>query len=262
MCVAHRALRERARRGVAPRLLRLSRMRAICHLTGTLVLAACASDVPDAVDEDDAKNVAMSIASTLRPVAGGGELGAMLDAAALVRGERPAGLEIVDSTATGQRGGFSYRLTTACRDEHNRAIACSVRTDNADVDATWSAVLATNAYVMVSSREGTWVINDITPERMRFDGEGHLEYASRVVATDEGHAMSYDASYRNVVLVRGERWPRGGLVRYELVLDHAHERALTVRAETQFHASGRATIVLEDHAFELDLSTGVVRTAQ
>lgn len=227
-----------------------------------LVLASCASDGPLALDADDAKNVAMSIASTLRPVAGGGELGAMLDASALVRGERPAGLDISDSTATGQRGGFTYRLETACRDKHDRAIACSAHTAHADVDATWSAVLATSAYVMVSSREGTWRFDDITPARMHLDGEGHLEYASRVVATEEGHAMSYDASYHDVVLVRGERWPRGGLVRYELVIDRAAERALTSRAEARFHASGRATIVLQDHAFELDLSSGIVRSAQ
>ena len=41
---------------------------------------------------------------------------------------------------------------------------------------------------------------------MRLDGDGHFEYASRVTATDEGHAVSYDASYRSVLLVRGERW--------------------------------------------------------
>jgi hypothetical protein len=104
-------------------------------------------------------------------------------------------------------------------------------------------------------------VNDITAERLRLDGESHFEYASRVVATDESHTLSYDASYRNIVLVRGERWPRGGLVRYELDVDVDGENAMTIRAETQFHASGRATIVLPDHVFDLDLETGVLRAA-
>ena len=230
------------------------------------LLASCASDSDElGTDPETAKQIAMSIASTLRPVAGGGELGAMLDAAALVRGELPAGLERdveEDSTVRGQRAGFSFRYEVECRNDHNVGRACDLRTENADVDATWSAVLANSAFVMVSTREGAWVLNDITAERMRLDGESHFEYASRVVATDEGHTLSYDASYRNVVLMRGERWPRGGLVRYELAVDDASEGAMTTRAEAQFHASGRATIVLPDHAFDLDLSTGVVRDAQ
>jgi hypothetical protein len=230
--------------------------------TAIFILITACADSAETLDDHDAKNVAMSIASTLRPIAGGGELGAMLDAERLVRGELPAGLEVRDGTVFGQQGGFTYRYEMWCRDDHNRAIACGAPTENADVDATWSAVLANDAYVMVSSREGAWQLNDITALRMRLDGEGHFEYASRVVATGEGHAMSYDASYRNVVVVRGERWPRGGLVRYALVVDGGEQRALSVRAETQFHASGRATIVLPDHVFELDLSTGVVRAAQ
>ena len=227
-----------------------------------VVLASCATDSTESLDDTDAKNVAMSIASTLRPIAGGGELGAMLAASALVRGELPADHEIKDGTVFGQRGGFTYRYETACRDDHNLAIACGPTTDNADVDATWSSVLANNAFVSVASREGAWIFNDITAERMRLDGDGHFEYASRVTATDEGHMMSYDASYRGVVLVRGERWPRGGLVRYELHVDATDAHGVTIRAETQFHASGRATIVLPDHAFDLDLATGVLRDAQ
>jgi hypothetical protein len=244
---------------VALCLLRCARMHRAAIL---VVLASCASESTDQLDDDDAKNVAMSIASTLRPIAGGGELGAMLAAAGLVRGELPAGHEDRDGTVFGQRGGFTYRYETACRDDHNRTVTCGSRTENADVDATWSSVLATDAYVSVASREGTWLINDITPERMRLDGDSHFEYASRVTATNVGHTVSYDASYRNVLLVRGERWPRGGLVRYELSVDATYEHAVTIRAETQFHASGRATIVLPDHAFELDLSTGVLRAAQ
>ena len=228
------------------------------------LLASCASDDSNQpLDDMEAKQVAMSIASTLRPIAGGGELGAMLDASALVRGEMPADLAPDDDgTVRGQRAGFSFRYELACRDDHNVPRACDGRTDNADVDATWSAVLASSAYVMVSTREGGFVLNDITAERLRLDGESHFEYASRVVATDEAHTLSYDASYRNVVIVHGERWPRGGLVRYELAVDDATERAMTIRAEAQFHASGRATIVLPDHAFDLDLSTGVLRAAQ
>ncbi|MBA3500328.1 MAG: hypothetical protein M4D80_35695 [Myxococcota bacterium] len=227
-----------------------------------VVLASCASESTEQLDDHDAKNVAMSIASTLRPLSGGGELGAMLDVASLVRGEMPAGHEDRDGTVFGQRGGFTYRYETACRDGHNGAVSCGSRTENADVDATWSSVLATNAFVSVASREGTWIINDITSERMRLDGDGHFEYASRATETNEGHAMSYDASYRNMLLVRGERWPRGGLVRYELALDATNEHAVTIRAEAQFHASGRATIVLPDHAFDLDLSTGMLKDAQ
>jgi hypothetical protein len=226
----------------------------------TLLLAACASDGSDQpLADDEAKQVAMSIASTLRPVAGGGELGALLDAVALVRGDMPADLVREDDrTVRGQRAGFSFRYEVACRDDHNVDETCDRFSDNADVDASWSAVLANQAYVMVSTREGVWMVNDIASGRIRIDGDGHFEYASRVVATDEAHAFSYDASYRNIVLFPNERWPRGGLVRYELVVDDAGRRTDLIRAEAQFAASGHVTIVLPDHAFDLDLSTGIV----
>jgi hypothetical protein len=145
---------------------------------------------------------------------------------------------------------------------HNVVQACGRFTDNADVDASWSAILASQAYVMVSTREGAWIVNDITSDRIRIDGDGHFEYASRVVATGEAHAFSYDASYRNMILFPGERWPRGGLVRYELVIADAGQRTDVIRAEARFAASGHVTIVLPDHAFDLDLATGVLGAAE
>lgn len=204
--------------------------------------------------DDDAHGVAMSIASTLRPAAGGGELGAMLDVAALVRGAMPAGFREDGGTVRGQHAGFAFDYRLACRDDHNRAIACGQRSDNADVDVTWSGVLASDALVMVTSREGAWILNDITPERLRLDGDSHFEYA--MASEREHHALSYDASYRNVVLVRDERWPRGGLVRYAIEISRARHEHVTIDVEARFHASGRATIVLPDHEYELDLTTG------
>lgn len=224
------------------------------------LLSACASAEPDApLAEDRAAQIATSIASTLRPAAGGGELDALLDAASLVRGELRADLEREgERTVRGQRAGYEFFYTLACRDDHNVARACDAVTDNADVDAAWSGVVSNAAGAMLSSRAGSWVVNDITSERLRIDGESHLE-STAVTEADEHLALSYDASYRNVVLMPGEDWPRTGLVRYELVVG---ERTDLVRAEAQFAASGVATIALPDHAFELDLATGAVRPAQ
>ena len=202
-----------------------------------LLFAACTTaDVPLA--DDEAEHVATAIASTLAR-----ELAAMRDASRLVRGEQPAPTDVV------------FRVT--CRDDQNHAIACGARTANADAEVTWAALLATSSLVTVASREGSWILNDITAERLRLDGDSHFEYAS-----DTRHALAYDASYRNIVVVRDERWPRGGLVRYEIELTHPPKNAHAVTAEARFHAGGRATIVLPDHEYELDLTTGSFLHAQ
>ena len=202
-----------------------------------LLFAACTTtDAP--LNDDDAKHVASAIASTLP-----NELAAMRDASLLVRGEQPA------------RSDVAYRVT--CRDAHNRGIACGAGTANADVDVAWAALLATSGLVSVASRESTWILNDITLERLRLDGDSHFEYAS-----DTRHALAYDASYRNVVIVRDERWPRGGLVRHEIEWTHPPKNAHVVAVETRLRAGGRATIVLPDHVYELDLTTGAFLHAQ
>jgi hypothetical protein len=235
---------------VALRLLHVFRMQR--SALASLLLAACASagssDQPLA--EAEANQLATSIASTLRAPSGTGELAALLDAAALVRGDLPADLVREDDrTVRGQRAGFSFRYEVACRDDHNLPRPCARGSDNADIDASWSAVLATQASVMVATREGTFVANDIASERIRIDGDAHVEYASRIIATDEAHAFSYDASYQNIIVFPGEQWPRGGLVRYELD---------NIRAQARFAADGHVTITLADHAFDLDLATGIV----
>ena len=221
-----------------------------------LFLAACATtDGTDGpLPDDEADNVATAIASTLRPLAGGGELGAMQDAAALVRGQMPAGFQEDDGTVRGQHAGFAFAYRLACRDDHNQAVSCDARTANADIDVSWSGVLESAALVSVASREGAWILNDITEDRLRLDGDSHFEYAS--AHGGDRHELAYDASYRNVVLVRDERWPRGGLVRYEITTSSARQIAHALTVDARFHASGRATIVLPDHEYELDLTTG------
>lgn len=217
-------------------------------LLASLLLTACASSTEPPIARDDAA-VARVIASTIRPVGGGGELDALLDAAALVRGDTPSDLVREDDrTVRGQRAGFSFAYAVACRDDHNVAQACARSADNADVDASWTAVVASDDGVVVSSRAGTWVVNNIASDRIRIDGDGHFE-----TVTDEAQTLSYDASYRNMIVFPMEPWPRGGLVRYE-VLDE--QRTDTLRAEAQFAASGHVTIVLADHAYDLDLATG------
>jgi hypothetical protein len=232
----------------------MARMRAaIC-----LLLASCATDSTRLSDED-ATNVAMSIASSLQPVAGGGELGAMRDIDDLVRGQLPAGFVVEESAVRGQHGGLTYGYRFACRDAHNRAVECDVRTENADVDASWSGVIATAVSMTVASREGSWILNDITKTKLRLDGEAHFEYASTV--GDNAFALSYDASYRNVQIARGEAAPRTGLVRYALTsarTQHGERHEFLVDADVRFHAGGRATIVLPDHAFDVDLTRGTV----
>lgn len=223
-----------------------------------LALSACASDSTPLSDED-ATNVAMAIASTLQPVAGGGEIGAMHDVDELVRGQMPAGFVAEASAVRGQHGGLTYGYRFACRDEHNRAIECGVRSENADVDAAWSGVIATAVSTTVASREGSWILNDITNKKLRLDGEAHFEYANRT--GEYAFELVYDASYRNVQIVRDEATPRTGLVRYALTsarTQHGERHEFLVDADVRFHAGGRATIVLPDHEVEIDLTRGTV----
>lgn len=183
----------------------------------------------------------------------------MRDVDDLVRGQMPAGFTADDGVVRGQHGGLTYGYRFACRDAHNRAIACDARTENADVDAAWAGVIATTVSMTVASREGSWILNDITNKKLRLDGEAHFEYANRT--GESAFELAYDASYRNLQLYRDEPTPRTGLVRYALTSARTRDgerHEFLVDADVRFHAGGRATIVLPDHAFEVDLTRGTV----
>ena len=212
-----------------------------------VLLAACGTE---SIEEDNADTAAMTIASTLQR-----EVDAMRDAEQIVRGEMPAGFEADDGGVRGVRGGYDFRYTPACRDDMNRARTCDPSTDNASMDVMWSGWTATDIGVSVTSRDGAWDFVDFTDAKLRIDGASHLEYASEL--DDVRHDVSYDASYRRSVWFRGERWPRGGEIRYALGVERVRDgerRAFETRAIARFAASGIATISIGEREYTLSVT--------
>ncbi|MDQ3369376.1 MAG: hypothetical protein M3680_28455 [Myxococcota bacterium] len=243
--------------------------------TVVALFAGCASNNNIAVSDEEYDDVAMSLASTLQPAGGGGELGAMVDVGEIARGAMPAGFAPDgEGTLHGSHRGLAYSYALACRDANNRPVQpCDVRTANADARVTWSGLLDLPNLVTVIERDGTWIVNDITEAALRLDGEGHMTYETRVENPDRGTTTSYElayhASHRNIVLGRTERHPRGGVVLYEIEAERTRTganaedtRDFAVDGELRFAAGGRATIVLDGtRTYDLDLVTGsVLRT--
>ncbi len=237
------------------------------------LFAACGTDARTEPTDEELDDIAMSVASTVRPQGGGGELGAMIDVGVIARGGMPAGFA-PDPTGlvTGQHLGLAYRYQLECRDAHNRVLPqCGSGTENADVSVTWAGLLDLPYLVMVIERDGAWILNDITPELLRLDGEGHMTYESRVADANgvtSTYHLDYDASHRAIMIAPNDRWPRSGSVRYDIVAtrtrttDTTETREFVVTAELRFSASGLATISLDDtHAYELSLATGAVTRA-
>ncbi|MBA3819415.1 MAG: hypothetical protein H0X17_11025 [Deltaproteobacteria bacterium] len=243
--------------------------------TVVALIAGCASNNNIDVSDEEYDDVAMSLASTLQPAGGGGELGAMVDVGAIARGGMPAGFAPDgEGSLQGSHLGLAYRYALECRDANNRPVRpCDVRTANADARVMWSGLLDLPNLVMVVERDGSWVVNDITDAALRLDGEGDMTYETRIENPDRGitttYELAYHASHRNIVLGRNERHPRGGVVLYELEAQRTRSganaedtRDFAVTAELRFAAGGRATIELDGtRTYDLDLVTGsVVRT--
>jgi len=246
-----------------------------CCAAVVFAAAACAADDRVPISDEEAHDLAMSLASTLRPPGGGGELGAMLDVAVIARGGTPTGFAPdADGTMAGQHLGLAYRYQLACRDAHNRTLpACDARTDNADVVVSWQGILDLPALVMVIERDGAWILNDITPARLRLDGDGTMTYESRVVQRDGSTAtyqLAYEASHRAIMLAPDDDWPHAGTIRYALTATRSRDggapaqtRELTVRAELRFVAGGIATIALDGaRTYRVDLATGAVERTE
>lgn len=234
--------------------------------------AACAAEPHAPLTDEEADDLAMSLASTLRPPGGGGELGAMLDVATIARGGTPAGFAATaDGSVAGHHLGLAYRYAIACRDAHNRPQpACDAATDNADVLVSWAGVLDLPALVMVIERDGAWILNDITSGRLRLDGDGAMTYESRIQQRDgvaATYRLAYAASHRAIVLAPGDKWPRSGTIRYALTATRTRDgeptRDLDVAADLRFGAGGFATIALDGaRAYRLNLATGALDPAE
>lgn len=230
------------------------------HAGCALAMMACATSEPVGITGEEYDEVAVSLASTLRPAGGGGELGALLEMVAFARGESVEGfVQATDGSFHGNHVGLWYGYELTCRDDHNRAVPCSHRTDNADARGAWSGSLDLPFMAMSIERTGEWMLNDLAADVVRVDGFGTLTCASDIAHPDRGptsYRFTYEAEHRGVFFARGDIWPRRGIALYRLV---ESTRAIELGAEVQFIAGGHALITLDDkRRYKVDLAIGTI----
>ena len=222
----------------------------LASMVGALALFAACADAPsrstdDNASEDDYADVAMSLGTAAAHE--GDEVSALRAAAALARGDVPAGLAPgADGSFRGAQAGRAYQYTLADR-----------TATTADVISTWSSDLDLPELAVSLAHDAAWQLTGITPSVAHVDGTGSLQYDSRDDASTYHYA--YAATYHVVV---DDTRAIGGAITFAIhgertSAEASHRFAIT--AQLTFAPDDTAELVLDGtHHYRIALATGVV----
>lgn len=220
--------------------------------------AACAGNDRFTTSAEEYDDLAVTLASTIRPPSGGhGELVAMSDVVALASGRALDAFTFDEHGHHGEHAGLAYDYALACGE-----IGCDVR-------ASWRGELAEPYLTLAVDRAGQWALADLGGPVVTLAGDAMMEYRSTVSSPDRAttqYDLAYAATYAGVELGVADLWPRAGTVTYAIDARRERQapnvttaRELTAEAVVTFEGEGRATLVLDElRSYRLDLQTGSV----
>ena len=256
-------------------------------LAGAAAVAACASNNKVEISDEEYDDVAISIATTVRTDASGGELGALADGITLARGGTIVGFAVAaddPGAVTGTRGDETYRYAIVCRGVDGAILAvCDGLTDSADISVTWSGPLAVPYNAAVPSRTGRFLATGLAGAAVTASGSAKLAYTTAYRSQTRGVIASYEiaqtATYSRLELAASANWPTAGVVTYALEVRSKREREnvtavrhIELPGTLSFGSSGHATLELDYDSvaaadtssrriYDLELATGaLVRT--
>jgi hypothetical protein len=245
----------------------------VCVWVGCGVLlsigAGCGADKPT---ENDYNSVAQALGSVTATNDGGGEVGSMVDASAIVTGSPSAGISIdASGSFSGNRLGVMYDYKVTCADAAGAALEkCSNASDSADVTVKWSGELTTAVLSGAVSREGMFELSGIQSGTVTLAGSGSLTVDAHFDAllrdSTRDYHLSYKADYEGVKVQRAPAKVIGGSIHYAVEVerkamdgDKNSSASFEIDADLVFDASGGATLTLDgDHHYTINTSTGAV----
>jgi hypothetical protein len=245
----------------------MKRLLPTCLIAATSFAACSSTDTPTEADYDD---VAQALTATVVTDSDGGEVGAMVDATNIARGDGKLTLEL-DATGkfTGNHLGLDYAYTATCSDaEGQEQDTCDKTSDKADIAVSWSGDLKLPHITAAVKREGNWQLSGLQTDKVTFEGDGSFdldtEMQSLFRTATRTYKVSYSANYDSVVLDRTEHAVTGGKVMYSIDAERTasgprreSEAQFSIDGVLEFKADGTASLTLDkSHSYNVNVTTG------
>lgn len=239
-----------------------------------IVLSATAfgcnkDDEKDAPTREEADEVSATTAGLVSSNDGqGGEVRAMDDALALIRGETPAGMAAsAEGSFRLNRAGLNYSYKVRCFDAAGADVACGPGADGGTVTVDWDGAYDGLWIDGSAVRSGEWTLRGVRGESPVLSGAGSfdlsIDYQSLDGRRQSSYDFAFDATYRDVRFDRALKRPVGGTIRYDV---EAKRTASGPRrdANAEFEATALVTFgpegaslrVDREYEYDLDLKTG------
>lgn len=238
-----------------------------CLIAATSFAACSSSDTPTEADYDD---VAQALTATVVTDSDGGEVGAMIDATSVARGDGKIALKLdASGKFTGNHLGLDYSYTAKCSDAEGKAQdTCDKTSDKADVAVNWSGDLKLPHLTAAVKREGNWTLTGLQTDKVTFAGDSEFDLDTEMQslfrnATRTYH-VSYNANYDSVVMDRTEHAVTGGKVTYSINAERTasgprreSEAQFDIDGVLEFKADGTASLTLDkSHSYKVNAVTG------
>ncbi|HEU4406193.1 MAG TPA: hypothetical protein VFS43_13090 [Polyangiaceae bacterium] len=197
-----------------------------------------------------------------------GEVRAMADAVALVKGETPSGMSLsAEGSFEFNRGGLRYSYNVSCFDAANAPIACGPDADGGTLTVAWDGSYDGIWIDGSAQRSGEWTLRGVQGNNPVLSGQGSfdlaIDYSSLDGRRQSSYDLAFDATYSDVRFDRALGRPVGGSIRYEVEATRTASgpnrdanAQFDATAVVTFTPDGASLSIDKDYTYDLDLKTG------
>jgi len=245
----------------------MKRLFPTCLLAATSFVGCAGSDTPTEADYDD---VAQALTAVVVTDNEGGEVGAMIDASSVARGDGRLTLQLdASGKYSGNHLGLDYAYTATCSNAEGAPLAaCDKSSDSADVTVSFSGELTLPRLSAAVVREGSWQLSGLQSEQVTFAGDSELTVNTQLESlfrdATRAYRLNYVASYEGVVLDKATRRVVGGKVTYNIDSERMatgtrgeSEAQFNIDGVLEFKADGTASLTLDrSHTYNVHMGSG------
>jgi hypothetical protein len=197
-----------------------------------------------------------------------GEVRAMADAVALVKGETPNGMSLSSTGAFEfNRGGLKYSYNVSCFDAAGATVTCGPSADGGTLTVNWDGTYDGIWVDGSALRAGEWTLRGVQGNNPVLSGQGSfdlsIEYNSLDGRRRSSYDFSFDATYVDVRFDRSLGRPVGGTITYEVEATRTASgpnrdanAQFDATAVVTFSPDGASLSVDKDFNYDIDLKKG------
>ncbi len=198
----------------------------------------------------------------------GGEVRAMGDAIALVKGQTPNGMNRSgEGSFQLDRAGLKYSYTVSCFDAAGADVACGPDADGGTLTVAWDGSYDGLWIDGSAVRTGEWTLRGVRGDNPVLSGVGafdlSIDYSSLDGRRTSSYDFAFDATYADVRFDRALGRPVGGSIRYEVEAKRTASgprrdanAEFEATAVVTFSEAGASLSVGSDYNYTIDLKTG------